>query len=211
MSNGSQYDVAIVGASIAGCTAAIFFARNGARVALIERDPDPAAYKKICTHTIQPSATPTIERLGLADAIEAAGGVRAEFEAFTRWGWIAPPPTRNTTRPAYGYNIRRETLDPMIRKRAVTTPGVDFMRGFTAGELLVSKSRISGVLIHGADGLQKEIQAKLVVGADGRQTRIAELAGLAAKVKPNGRFAYFAHYRNLPLQSGSRSQRCACH
>jgi menaquinone-9 beta-reductase len=206
MPNDPEYDAAIVGASIAGCTAAIFFARNGARVALIERDPDPAAYKKICTHFIQPSATPTIERLGLADAIKAAGGVRTEFEAFTRWGWIVLPPTRNTTRPAYGYNIRRETLDPIIRKRAMAAPGVDFMPGCTARELLVSKSRISGVLIHGADGLQREIHAKLVVGADGRQTRIAELAGLAAKVKPNGRFAYFAHYRNLPLQSGSRSQ-----
>jgi menaquinone-9 beta-reductase len=129
--------VAIVGASIAGCTAAILFARNGARVALIEREGDPAAYKKICTHFIQPSATPTIERLGLANAIEAAGGVRTEFEAFTRWGWIVPSPTRNTIRPAYGYNIRRETLDPIIRKRAMATPGVDFMSGFTARELLV--------------------------------------------------------------------------
>src|SRR3984893_2847679 len=81
MPNNPEYDVAIVGASIAGCTAAILFARNGARVALIERDPDPAAYKKICTHLIQPSATPTVERLGLADAIEAAGGVRKEIEA----------------------------------------------------------------------------------------------------------------------------------
>jgi menaquinone-9 beta-reductase len=206
MPNNPEYDVAIVGASIAGCTAAILFARNDARVALIERDPNPAAYKKICTHFIQPSATPTIERLGLADAIEAAGGVRNEIEVFTRWGWVVPPPTRNTTRPGYGYNIRRETLDPMVRNRAVATPGIDFMSGFTARELLVSKNRISGVLIHGADGLQKKIQAKLVVGADGRQTRIAELAGLAAKVKPNGRFANFAHYRNLPLQSGSRSQ-----
>jgi flavin-dependent dehydrogenase len=53
-----QYHVAIVGASIAGCTTAILFARNGARVALIEREGDPAAYKKICTHYIQPSATP---------------------------------------------------------------------------------------------------------------------------------------------------------
>jgi flavin-dependent dehydrogenase len=53
--------------------------------------------------------------------------------------------------------------------------------GLAARELLGSKSGISGVLIHGADVLQKEIQAKLVVGADGRQTRIAELAGLAAK------------------------------
>ena len=201
-----QYHVAIVGASIAGCTAAILFARNGARVALIEREGDPAAYKKICTHYIQPSATPTIERLGLANAIEEAGGIRNDIEVFTRWGWIVHPPRRNMARPTYGYNVRRQTLDPMIRKRAMTTPGVDFMPGFTARELLVSKCRISGALIHGADGSQKEIQAKLVVGADGRQTRIAELAGLAAKVKPNGRFCYFAHYRNLPLQSGSRSQ-----
>jgi hypothetical protein len=38
---------------------------------------------------------------------------------------------------------------------------------------LVSKSCIDGVLIHGANGSQKEIQAKLVIGADGRQTRSA--------------------------------------
>jgi 2-polyprenyl-6-methoxyphenol hydroxylase-like FAD-dependent oxidoreductase len=59
MANDLQHDVAIVGASIAGCTAAILFARNGARVALIEREGDPAAYKKICTHFIQPGATPS--------------------------------------------------------------------------------------------------------------------------------------------------------
>jgi flavin-dependent dehydrogenase len=34
--------VAIVGASIAGCTAARLFAQAGARVALVERRPDPA-------------------------------------------------------------------------------------------------------------------------------------------------------------------------
>jgi flavin-dependent dehydrogenase len=139
MPNDLQHDVAIVGASIAGCTAAILFARNGARVALIEREGDPAAYKKICTHFIQPSATPTIERLGLANAIEAAGGIRNDVEVSTRWGWIVPPLRRNTTRPAYGYNIRRETLDPMIRKRAMTTPGADFMPGFTARKLLSAK------------------------------------------------------------------------
>jgi 2-polyprenyl-6-methoxyphenol hydroxylase-like FAD-dependent oxidoreductase len=38
MPSPSQYDIAIVGASIAGCAAAIFFGRAGARVALIERD-----------------------------------------------------------------------------------------------------------------------------------------------------------------------------
>jgi flavin-dependent dehydrogenase len=201
-----HYDVAVVGASISGCAAAIIFGRKGARVALVERAQDPAAYKKICTHYIQPSATPTIERLGLATAIEMAGGLRNEVELFTRWGWVLPPPTPLTGRPAYGYNIRRQMLDPLVRRVAVATSGVDFIPGLSARKLLTNDGRITGVLAEGSDEIQREIEAGLVVGADGRQSRIAELAGLDAKVKPNGRFFYFAHYRNLPLKSGSRSQ-----
>ena len=76
MSRAYDYDVAVVGASIAGCTVATLLGRAGARVALLERRPDAASYKTMCTHFIQPSATPTIERLGLAERIAAAGGIR---------------------------------------------------------------------------------------------------------------------------------------
>ncbi len=95
-----KFDVAIVGGSIAGCTAATFFARQGLRVALLERNADPNAYKKVCTHYIQPCALPTLQRLRLAERIEAAGGVRNGVELWTRWGWIPFglddrfPPTR---------------------------------------------------------------------------------------------------------------------
>ena len=44
------FDVAVVGASIAGCTAARMYAQHGARVALIERRPSLDAYKTVCTH-----------------------------------------------------------------------------------------------------------------------------------------------------------------
>ena len=58
MSRGpGAYDVAIVGASTAGCTAARLFGLRGARVALIERRPALDAYKTVCTHFIQSSAT----------------------------------------------------------------------------------------------------------------------------------------------------------
>ncbi|MGC2372872.1 MAG: FAD-dependent monooxygenase [Solirubrobacteraceae bacterium] len=67
------YDATIVGASLAGCTAAILLARAGARVALVEQRPDTAAFKRICSHFIQSSAVPTLERLGLLGAIEEAG------------------------------------------------------------------------------------------------------------------------------------------
>src|SRR4051812_41400664 len=110
-----EYDVAVVGASIGGCTAATFLARKGARVALVERRPDPAAWKAMCTHFLQASATPTIDRLGLTDAIEDAGGVHNGIEAWTRYGWVRPEPGDDFPYPKYGYDIRREKLDPIIR------------------------------------------------------------------------------------------------
>jgi NADPH-dependent 2,4-dienoyl-CoA reductase/sulfur reductase-like enzyme len=47
-----EYDAVVVGGSVAGCTAATFLGRQGARVALLERSPKEDAYKVICTHAI---------------------------------------------------------------------------------------------------------------------------------------------------------------
>src|ERR1700712_1799329 len=88
----SDYDAVIVGGSLAGCTAAIMLGRAGQRVALVEKSPDPAAYKRMCSHFIQASGVPTIERLGLLEPIVDAGGVRSRIRAWTQWGWIVAPP-----------------------------------------------------------------------------------------------------------------------
>src|SRR5919204_3135210 len=82
-----RYDVVIVGASIAGCTAATLYGRSGLRVALLERSSDPQSFKRMCTHIIQPSAEPTIARLGLERELATAGGVRPAAALWTRWGW----------------------------------------------------------------------------------------------------------------------------
>ena len=55
-----QYDAVIVRASLAGCAAATFLGRRGARLALVEK-PDPGGYKRTCTHFILAHATPTLE------------------------------------------------------------------------------------------------------------------------------------------------------
>src|SRR5918996_4878333 len=102
---GERFDVAVVGASLAGCATAALLGRAGLRVALIDKHAGEDAYKRLCGHYIQASATPVIERLGLSDAIEAAGGVRNGVDLWTRWGLIASPERRDE-RP-YGYSIRR--------------------------------------------------------------------------------------------------------
>jgi menaquinone-9 beta-reductase len=203
-----EFDVAIVGASIAGCTAATFLGRQGARVVLVESHSDPLTFKRVCTHALQASAAPTLERLGLIEAVTAAGR-QSEFKAWSRYGWITPSRdyTRHLKSPDYyGLNLRRETLDPMLRELAAGTDGVELMLGQTATALLREGGRTGGVRVRDRDGGERELRAELVVGADGRGSRVAALAGQRAKVKANNRFIYYAYYRDTPLTTGSSPQ-----
>jgi menaquinone-9 beta-reductase len=186
-----RYDVAIVGASLAGCTTAILLARAGARVALVEKSPDPASYKRICTHYIQSSAVPTLERLGLLEPMMAAGALRSRIRIWARWGWIEPP--AKSMVPS-GVNLRRERLDPMIRELAAETPGVELILGHAVDELLREGGRVCGVRARDTHGQTRELRARLVVGADGRDSRVAKLAGVSTKTVPHGRFAYGGYF-----------------
>lgn len=194
-----EFDAVVVGASIAGCTAAVLYGRLGLRVALLERHADAAAYKTICTHFIQPSAAATIARLELDETLEQVGGIRNGIELWTRWGWIRRPAGAP---PEHGWSIRREKLDPLLRRLAAATPGVELRLGSTARRLLPE----GGVEVETRDGSVHEYRAPLVVGADGRDSRVAGWARIEAAQKPNGRFGYFAYYRGLPLATGAVSQ-----
>jgi len=187
---GQDYDAVVVGASLAGCAAAIALARSGARVALVEQRPDPAAFKRNCSHFIQASAVPTLERLGLFEPIAAAGAVRSRMRARTPWGWIVAP----SECAGYAVNLRRELLDPLVRGIAAAAPGVDLALGRSACGLLREGRAVRGVVVRDRDGAETTLRAPLTVGADGRDSPTAELAGVATKALPHGRFTYGAYY-----------------
>jgi flavin-dependent dehydrogenase len=187
----SDYDVAVVGASLAGCATAILLARAGAHVALVEKSPDANAFKRICTHYIQSSAVSTLERLGLLEPMMQAGAVRSRARIWSRWGWIAPPV--GSTVPS-GVNLRRERLDPLIRRMAAETAGVELILGHTAQELARGSDGVHGVLVRDSHGHTVELRTRLVVGADGRDSRVAKLSGVHTKTAPHGRFAYGGYF-----------------
>ncbi len=201
---GTSHDVIIVGASLAGCTAARLFARQGLRVALLERRTDLDWHKPICTHYIQACAVPTVQRLGLEPLLDEAGCVRSRMEFWTRYGWIRH--AADTPPETYGYNIRRQALDPVVRQLAAETPGVELMLGSTAAELLKEGKRFVGVRVREQQGQTTELRGRLIVAADGRNSGLARLADVPAATKKNRRFTYYAYYRDLPLPSGNDSQ-----
>jgi flavin-dependent dehydrogenase len=183
-----RFDVAVVGASAAGCATARLFGQAGARVALIEKRPDADAYKVACTHAILSSAAPTIERIGLAQLLHARGAPRVAGDAWTPYGgWIRAP-----DEAPRGWGVTRRTLDPLVRELAAETPGVELMPGRTATRLLDG-----GVEVATRDGQTSAVPARLVVGADGRHSTVARLARVPGRVRPNNRFAYFAYWRGV--------------
>lgn len=184
------YDAVIVGGSLAGCTTATMLGRAGARVAVLEKSPDPANFKRICSHFIQASAVPTLGRLGLIEPMEAAGAVRSRFNAHTPWGWIEPP----ADTAALAINLRRQKLDPMVREMAASTPGVEVLLGQTVTELRRADGAFRGAVAHDREGVETVFEAPLTIGADGRDSRVAKLSGVKVKTFPHGRFAYGGYF-----------------
>ncbi len=188
-----DFDAVIVGASLAGCAAAVHLGRAGARVALVERRPDPDAYKRVCGHFIQASAIPALERLGVLGELEAAGGVRGHARVWTRYGWISGPAARGrlAERPSPGARPAAAPDAPP------TTPGVELLLGHALEAL--EPGRVE--LRH--RGGTRALTARLVIGADGRGSRTAKLAGLRTRTRPNARFGYWGYFDGPPLGTGA--------
>jgi menaquinone-9 beta-reductase len=201
----TSFDVIVVGASIAGCTAARLYALQGMRVALVDHHRDASAYKQLCTHYIQASATPTLRRLGVDALIEQAGGIRNGSEIWTQFGRIGHhPPVDECGKPLYGYSIQRKTLDPLLRQLTCETPGVTSFLNCSVRDLIIEDGVVNGLMVDGSH--QGALHARLVVAADGRSSGIAQRLGAKPKESINNRFGALCAYRGVPLKRGTCSQ-----
>lgn len=191
----NRSEVVIVGGSIAGCTLATLLGRQGIGVTVLEKSPKPEHYKITCSHFIQAGGTPVLERLGIVETLVRAGAIRNGLEVWTEdGGWCVMPDDEP------GYSIRREKLDPMLRELAARTPNVTVRQGVTVtGITRDASGRPAGVRGRAADGEPVALGARVVVGADGRGSALARMAGVPGRVLPHGRVGYWAYYEGLEL------------
>jgi Dehydrogenases (flavoproteins) len=108
----SRFDVAIIGAGPAGAAAARQLASWGHSVALIGR----ASGARALAESLPPSCARLFERVGVRDAIDAAGFVRASGNT-VQWGG---QPTRVELYDpgTFGYQVRRDRFDALLNGAA---------------------------------------------------------------------------------------------
>jgi menaquinone-9 beta-reductase len=191
-----HYDAVIVGARCAGAATALMLARSGTKVLVVDRQ----AYgtDTMSTHALMRGAVIQLTRWGLVPEIVAA----------------ATPPIRTTSfhygtesvhvaiKPEHGveclYAPRRTVLDRLLVD-AARKAGAEVWHGVSLSDLhFAPGGRVAGVSLKDASGSCVNVQADIVIGADGRQSTIAELVKAKTYVEGfNASGIVFGYFKNL--------------
>ncbi|WP_369216986.1 NAD(P)/FAD-dependent oxidoreductase [Streptomyces flavofungini] len=194
---GDDHDVVIVGARCAGATLGTLLARRGVRVAVLDRAT--AIGGTLSSNILQADSLAFLGRLGVLEALRAAGArpmshVDLRLEDFR----CEVPFPRAPGDVGGAACIRREVLDPVLVD-AARASGADVRLGTRVTGLVRDGGRIAGVRAV-SGGTETVIRARLVVGADGRSSRVAGAAGARMyHVCPGERSYYWTYFEGADL------------
>jgi 2-polyprenyl-6-methoxyphenol hydroxylase-like FAD-dependent oxidoreductase len=192
-----RYDVVVVGARCAGAPLAALLARAGARVAVVERASFPS--DTLSSHLFEADALAFLNRLGLIESLRATGAplvgrtdtrvedLRLSMDLPLRPGDVGGM-----------ISVRRLLLDPLLAD-AAREAGAELHTATEVTALLEDRGRVAGVRVQGEHG-ERELRARLVVGADGRHSTVAKLCGARRyNVTPNQRLLYWAFFEGAEM------------
>ena len=182
-------DVAIVGGGPAGSTCAALCAAGGLRTLLLEREKFPR--EKVCGDCINPACWPVLERLDLIQQIHTSPrGVldSVEFIGISGKRLRIDLPREGKTEIA----IKRSIFDYLLLDRARRL-GADIREEATLLSLDQTRAKLWKI-----DIVRETLLARIVVGADGRNSTVARLRNILPR-PTRERVALQAH---VPLPRG---------
>jgi len=167
------YDIVVVGSGPAGSMTALFAAKNGASVLILERDREVGIPVR-CAEGI------------------SGRGLENFFQPDERWisqqvdgAKLYAPNGQSCIMTAGavgdGYVLERRLFDSFICEEAVKN-GADIITKADAHDLLWENNKISGVKFSYL-GEEKQVKSHIVVGADGPESRIGKIAGIDTTLK----------------------------
>jgi squalene monooxygenase len=171
-----RYDVVIAGGGIAGSVAATALSRLGLEILVL--DPGMHADRRLGGELLHPLGVAGLAELGLLSSVTAQGAVA--IDGFHIWDAANGDVTLDYD-DAAGWPalaLDHGKLRGALLAGALSRPGVALRRG----RLVAGENRDDGVRVTAmTDAGEQAIECRLLIGADGAQSRVRELAGIAAR------------------------------
>jgi flavin-dependent dehydrogenase len=181
-------DVAVIGAGPAGAAAALFAARRGFRVMVLDKEDFPR--DKPCGEGLMPGGRQALRDLGLEDAVLSGGAPPLNGIQFGRVGEppvAVPFPTHEGEQAGLG--IRRLTFDALL----VDALGHD-------SQVQLSPRTEARDVRRDADGMVTvitatgEVRTRFVAVADGLRSTLRHRLGWTRGPRPPHRYGIVAHW-----------------
>lgn len=166
----TNYDIIIVGAGPAGSIAARFAAEQGVSVLMLEKDRD-VGYPVRCGEAIS--------KAGVEEFISSDDKwIAAKISKFS---FISPDESEVIVDFGdAGYVLDRRIFDYELARTAAEAGAHIITRAYVNG-LLFDNGKVCGVKYE-FQGEQKEVKAKVVIAADGVESRVGRWAGLQTHI-----------------------------
>jgi flavin-dependent dehydrogenase len=166
-----MYDVIVIGARCAGSPTAMLLARKGYKVLLVDKAEFPS--DTISTHIIFPPGEERLKHWGLLEKVKATNCPVINDIGFNPGPFelIGAPPS-----PAGIHGIiapRRILLDKILLDAAVDA-GAEARENCLVEEIIVESGTVKGIRCKIKGGLSVVEKARIVIGADGRNSLLAK-------------------------------------
>lgn len=166
----TKYDIIVVGAGPAGSMAARFAAEQGVSVLMLEKDRD-VGYPVRCGEAISKAG---VEEFIPSDDKWIAARI-------SKFSFIAPDETEVIVDFGdAGYVLDRRIFDYELARTAAEAGANIITRAYVNG-LLFDDGKVIGVKYE-YQGEQREVKAKVVIAADGVESRVGRWAGLKTHI-----------------------------
>ncbi|MCA9984890.1 MAG: FAD-dependent monooxygenase [Anaerolineales bacterium] len=193
-----MYDAIVIGARCAGAATAMLLARQGHNVLLVDR---AAVGSEIPHgHFIHRGGPQRLQKWGLWDKVVATGAPPVHKVNMVIGG--APLATDDLYLGGipFGLAPRRAAIDRVLAEAAVAA-GVELRDRFLVETILRDGERVTG--IRGRDlatGETESFRATIVIGADGRNSRLAQAVEAPVyEAVPSVSCYYFSYWRGIPF------------
>jgi 2-polyprenyl-6-methoxyphenol hydroxylase-like FAD-dependent oxidoreductase len=166
----------VVGGGPGGMMLALLLARQGVPVTLLEQHKD--FDREFRGDTIHPSIMEILDQIGLAEPLHQLRHAKIYGPTLQ----IANTPfkpidfRRLKTRFPYIFMVPQARFLEFLEAEASKYPDFRLVMGANVEQLIEEDGQVRGVRYLGHDGIH-EVRAQLVVGADGRFSRVRHLAG----------------------------------